>query len=82
MSRPCYLPAVSQHRLEEAVMTPLRTAALLVLFTLAALSTVETFVESYNSGEALWAFRAAHQFAFEGYSPPSVLKGKATFISR
>ena len=38
-------------------MTPLRMAALVVLFTLAALSTVETFVESYNSGEALWAAR-------------------------
>jgi hypothetical protein len=63
-------------------MSPLRNAVLVVLFALAALSTVETFVESYNSGEALWAFRAAHQFAFEGHSSPSVLKGKATFISR
>ena len=34
-------------------MTPLRTAALLVLFTLAALSSVATFVESYNRGERL-----------------------------
>jgi hypothetical protein len=31
-------------------MTPLRTAALVVLFTLAALSAVETFVESYHRG--------------------------------
>jgi hypothetical protein len=36
-------------------MTPLRTTALVVLFTLAALSAVETFVESYNLGEGLWA---------------------------
>jgi hypothetical protein len=50
-------------------MTPLRMAALVVLFTLAALSTVETFVESYNSGEALWAWSAAHQFAFGGVTP-------------
>ena len=64
-------------------MTPLRTAVLVVLFALAALSSVETFVESYNSGEALWALRAGHQFAFEGHSSPSsVLKGKATLISR
>jgi hypothetical protein len=28
-------------------MTPLRTAALVVLFALAALSAVETFVEAY-----------------------------------
>jgi hypothetical protein len=35
-------------------MTPLRTAALVVLFTLAALSVVETFVESYNLGGGLW----------------------------
>jgi hypothetical protein len=38
-------------------MTPLRTAVLVVLFALAALSSVATFVESYNSGEALWAAR-------------------------
>ena len=50
-------------------MTPLRTTALVVLFTLAALSSVATFVESYNLGEGLWALRAAHQFAFEGDSP-------------
>jgi hypothetical protein len=36
-------------------MTPLRTTALVVLFTLAALSSVATFVESYNLGEGLWA---------------------------
>jgi hypothetical protein len=64
-------------------MTPLRTAALVVLFTLAALSAVETFVESYNLGEGLWALRAGHQFAFEGDpSPSSVLNGKAMFRSR
>jgi hypothetical protein len=57
-------------------MTPLRMAALVVLFTLAALSTVETFVESYNSGEALWAWSAAHQFAFGGDSSPSRLTGR------
>ena len=34
-------------------MTPLRTAALVVLFALAALSVVQTFVESYNRGEAV-----------------------------
>jgi hypothetical protein len=34
--------------------------------TTAALSAVETFVESYNLGEGLWALRAGHQFAFEG----------------
>jgi hypothetical protein len=50
-------------------MTPLRTAALVVLFTLAALSAVETVVEAYNHGEGLWALRAAHQFAFEGDTP-------------
>jgi hypothetical protein len=50
-------------------MTPLRTAALVVLFTLAALSSVATFVESYKLGEGLWAARAGHQFAFEGDSP-------------
>jgi hypothetical protein len=49
-------------------MTPLRTTALVVLFTLAALSAVETFVEAYNLGEGLWAWSAAHQFAFEGHS--------------
>jgi hypothetical protein len=43
-------------------MTPLRTTALVVLFTLAALSSAVTFVESYR-GEGLWALRAAHQFA-------------------
>jgi hypothetical protein len=49
-------------------MTPLRTAALVVLFALAALSSVATFVDSYNLGEGLWALRAAHQFALEGDS--------------
>jgi hypothetical protein len=34
-------------------MTPLRTAALVVLFALAALSAVETFVEAYNRGGRL-----------------------------
>jgi hypothetical protein len=34
-------------------MTPLRTAALVVLFALAALSAVETFVESYPRGGGL-----------------------------
>ena len=63
-------------------MTPLRTAALVVLFTLAALSVVVTFVESYNLGEGLWALRAGHQFAFEGDSSSSVLNGSATFIRR
>jgi hypothetical protein len=58
-------------------MTPLRTAALVVLFTLAALSSVATFVESYNLGEGLWAFRAGHQFALEGDSSPSVLNGRS-----
>jgi hypothetical protein len=47
-------------------MTPLRTAALVVLFSLCALSAAATFVESYNLGEGLWASRAEHQFAFEG----------------
>jgi hypothetical protein len=51
------------------------------LFTLAALSAVETFVESYNLGEGLWALRAAHQFAFEGDSPP-VVNGRAMFMRR
>jgi hypothetical protein len=41
-------------------MTPLRTTALVVLFTLAALSAVATFVESYNLGERL---RALSTFA-------------------
>jgi hypothetical protein len=50
-------------------MSPLRTAVLVVLFTLAALSSVATFVEAYNLGEGLWALRAAHQFAFEGDIP-------------
>jgi hypothetical protein len=60
-------------------MTPLRTAALVLLFSLAALSAVSTFVESYEGG----VLRAGHQFALEGdSSPSSVLKGKATFISR
>ena len=63
-------------------MTPLRTAALVLLFTLAAFSSVATFVESYNLGEGLWALRAGHQFAMEGDSSASVLKGKATLISR
>jgi hypothetical protein len=62
-------------------MSPLRTAALVVLFTLAALSSVATLVESYR-GEGVWALRAGHQFALEGDSSPSVLNGKATFISR
>jgi hypothetical protein len=78
----CYPPVVSQHRLEDAVMTPLRTAAVVVLFALAALSAVETVVEAYNLGEGLWALRAGHQFALEGHSSPSIVKGKATFISR
>jgi hypothetical protein len=56
-------------------MTPLRTAALVVLFTLAALSSVATFVESYNLGEGLWAWRAGHQFALEG--GPSVVNGRS-----
>jgi hypothetical protein len=34
-------------------MTPLRTAALVVLFTLAALSEVATIVESYHRGGGL-----------------------------
>jgi hypothetical protein len=64
-------------------MTPLRAAALVVLFTLAALSTVVTFVESYNLGAGLWALRAEHQLAFGGDpSPSSVLNGKAMFMSR
>ena len=64
-------------------MTPLRTAVLVVLFALAALSSVATLVESYNLGEGLWALRAGHQFALEGdSSPSSVLNGKATLISR
>jgi hypothetical protein len=50
-------------------MTPLRTTALVALFTLAALSVVATFVEAYNLGEGLWALRAAHQLAFEGDTP-------------
>jgi hypothetical protein len=53
-----------------------------VLFALAALSAVETVVEAYNLGEGLWALRAGHQFALEGHSSPSIVKGKATFISR
>lgn len=64
-------------------MSPLRTAVLAVLFALAALSAVETCVESYNLGEGLWALRAGHQFAFEGNSSPtSVLNRKAMFMSR
>jgi hypothetical protein len=47
------------HRLERPLMTPFRTTAVVVLFTLAALSAVATFVESYNLGEGLWASRAA-----------------------
>jgi hypothetical protein len=62
-------------------MTPLRTAALVVLFTLAALSAVETFAEAYNRGGGLWAWRAGHQFAFEGDSSP-VLNGRAMFMRR
>jgi hypothetical protein len=55
-------------------MSPLRTAVLVVLFTLAALSSAATLVESYNLGEGLWASRAGHQFAFEGdLSPSSVV---------
>src|ERR1700733_11994243 len=72
----CYLPVVSQHRLKEAVMSPLRTAVLVALFTLAALSSVVTFVEAYNLGEGLWAWSAAHQFALEGDSSPSRLRGR------
>ena len=63
-------------------MSPLRTAVLVVLFTLAALSSVATFVESYNRGEGLWALRAGHQFAFEGDPSPSVLNGRAMFMRR
>jgi hypothetical protein len=63
-------------------MSPLRMAVLVLLFALAALSAVETFVESYNLGEELWAFRAGHQFAFEGDSSPSVLNGRAMFMRR
>ena len=59
-------------------MTPLRTAALVLLFALAALSAVETFVELY---EGLWALRVGHQFAFEGDSSP-VVNGRAMFMSR
>jgi hypothetical protein len=55
-------------------MTPLRTAALVVLFTLAALSSVVTFVESYNLGRELWA---DHQFVLDGDSSPSVLNGRS-----
>jgi hypothetical protein len=51
-------------------MTPLRTAALVVLFTLAALSAVATFVETYNRGEGVWVLRVAHQFALEADSSP------------
>jgi hypothetical protein len=70
-----YLPVVSQHRLEEAVMTPLRTAALVLLFSLAVLSSVSTFVESYNLGKGLWA---EHQFALEGDSSPlPVVNGRS-----
>jgi hypothetical protein len=36
-------------------MTPLRTAALVLLFTLAALSTVATFVEAYGA----WRYRTS-----------------------
>jgi hypothetical protein len=81
MSGSCYLPVVSQHRLEEAVMTPLRTAALGVLFALAALSAVETCVESYHLGGGLWALRAGHQLAFEGDSSP-VLNERVMFMRR
>jgi hypothetical protein len=64
-------------------MSPLRTAVLVALFTLATISSVVTFVEAYNRGEGLWALRAAHQFVLEeDSSPSSVLKGRATFISR
>jgi hypothetical protein len=38
-------------------MTPLRTAALVLLFSLAALSAVEAFVESYHRGAGLEAGR-------------------------
>jgi hypothetical protein len=48
----------------------LRTTALVVLFSLAALSAVATFVESYNLGERLWVLRVAHQFALEADSSP------------
>jgi hypothetical protein len=77
----CYLSVVSQHRLGRPVMTPLRTAALVVLFTLAALSAVGTCVESYHLGGGLWAVRAGHQFAFEGDSSP-VLNGRVMFMRR
>jgi hypothetical protein len=49
-------------------MSPLRTAVLVVLFALAAFSSVATFVDSYNLGEGLWAWSVAHQFAFGGDS--------------
>jgi hypothetical protein len=38
-------------------MSPLRTAVLVVLFALAALSSAASFVEAYNRGEGLWAAR-------------------------
>ena len=50
-------------------MTPLRTAVLVALFALAALSSVVTLVESYNLGEGLWALRPGHQFALERVTP-------------
>jgi hypothetical protein len=57
-------------------MTPLRLAALALLFALAALSAAETFVEAYNRGEGLWALRAGHQFALEGDSSPLPVNGR------
>ena len=56
-------------------MSPQRTAALVVLFTLAALSSVATFVEAYR-GEGLWARGAGHQFALEGELLAVSLEGK------
>ena len=57
-------------------MTPLRTAVLVVLFTLAALSSVATFMESYSLGEGLWALRG-HQLALEGDSSQLVPNGRS-----
>jgi hypothetical protein len=50
----CNRSVVSQQEAKRGpFMTPLRTAALVVLFALAALSAVETFVESYPRGGGL-----------------------------
>jgi hypothetical protein len=79
---PCYLPVVfATTGYRRAVMSPSRNAVLVVLFALAALSAVETFVEAYNLGEGLWAWTAGHQFALEGGSSP-VVNGKPMFMSR